>query len=52
MTGLTMDKWEGDRIVEEWVNYDLLGALTQVGVIPPMEQAMQEAGGQKSGMAG
>ena len=34
MTGMTMCKWEGDRIVEEWTNYDTLGALQQVGLIP------------------
>ena len=34
MTGMTCDKWDGDRIVEEWVNYDLLGALQQLGIIP------------------
>ncbi|WP_245959721.1 ester cyclase [Prauserella flavalba] len=34
MTGMTIDKWEGDRIVEEWVNYDLFGALQQAGIIP------------------
>jgi len=40
MTGMTIDKWEGDRIVEEWTNYDLLGALQQLGIIP--EMARQE----------
>lgn len=34
MTGMQCEKWEGDRIVESWINYDLLGALQQVGVIP------------------
>jgi len=34
MTGMTIDKWDGARIVEEWVNYDLLGTLQQTGVIP------------------
>ena len=34
MTGMTCDKWDGDRIVEEWVNYDMLGALQQLGLIP------------------
>lgn len=34
MTGMECDKWEGDRIVEVWLNYDLLGALQQVGIIP------------------
>jgi|SRR5438067_3641484 len=37
MTGMTCQKWEGDRVVEEWVSYDLLGALQQLGIIP--EQA-------------
>lgn len=34
MSGMTIDKWENDRIVEEWVNYDLLGTLQQLGIIP------------------
>jgi steroid delta-isomerase-like uncharacterized protein len=38
MTGTTTDKWESDRIVESWVNYDLLGALQQLGIIPEMAQ--------------
>lgn len=36
MTGMSMQKWDGDRIAEEWTNYDLLGALQQVGIIPEM----------------
>jgi steroid delta-isomerase-like uncharacterized protein len=36
ITGMTIDKWDGDRIVEEWTNYDLLGALQQLGAIPEM----------------
>ncbi|HEY3503859.1 MAG TPA: ester cyclase [Actinocatenispora sp.] len=39
MTGMTMAKFDGDRIAEEWTNYDMLGALQQAGVIP--ESAMQ-----------
>ena len=49
MTGLTMDKWEGDRIVEEWLNYDLMGALTQVGALPRLEEAAQMGSRQQSG---
>lgn len=51
MTGLIMDKWEGDRIVEEWVNYDLLGALTQLGVIPSMEEVAKSGSRHESGLA-
>lgn len=36
MTGMTMSKWEGDRIVEEWTDYNLLGALQQLGIVPEM----------------
>lgn len=43
MTGMGWDKWEGDRIVESWVNYDMLGTLQQLGVIP--ETATQETAG-------
>ena len=38
MTGMTIDKWEDDRIVEEWTTYDLLGGLQQLGIIPEMAQ--------------
>jgi len=41
MTGMTIDKWEDDRIVEEWTSYDLFGGLQQLGIIP--ELARQEA---------
>jgi steroid delta-isomerase-like uncharacterized protein len=47
MTGMVMDKWEGDRIVEEWVNYDLMGTLQQIGIVPRMEQ-MAQMGQQQS----
>jgi steroid delta-isomerase-like uncharacterized protein len=34
MTGMGMSKWEGDRVVEDWDVYDMLGALQQIGLIP------------------
>lgn len=37
MTGMDMAKWEDDRIVEHWTNYDLFGALQQAGIIPEMD---------------
>lgn len=39
MTGMTMAKFDGDRIAEEWTNYDMLGALQQAGIVP--ESVMQ-----------
>jgi steroid delta-isomerase-like uncharacterized protein len=41
MTGVTISKWDDDRIVEEWVNYDLLGTLQQLGIIPDLAQQQQ-----------
>ncbi len=38
MSGITISKWEGDRIVEEWTDYNLLGVLQQLGVLPEMAQ--------------
>ena len=43
MSGMTIDKWENDRIVEQWTNYDLLGALQQVGIIPEVAQLRTKA---------
>ena len=41
MTGMTIDKWEDDRVVESWSNYDMLGGLQQLGIIP--ETTAQQA---------
>ncbi|MPY81033.1 MAG: hypothetical protein GEV04_21900 [Actinophytocola sp.] len=37
MSGMSIAKWENDKIVEEWTVYNLLGALQQVGIIPEMD---------------
>ncbi|WP_211489967.1 ester cyclase [Georgenia thermotolerans] len=34
MNGMDMSKWEGDRIVEQWSVYDMLGTLQQIGLLP------------------
>ena len=36
MTGITMSKWDGDKVVESWVNADNLGMLQQLGIVPEM----------------
>jgi predicted ester cyclase len=40
MTGITIDRFEEGRLVEEWPEYDLLGAMRQVGAIPDPERAL------------
>src|SRR5918993_1484376 len=40
MTGITIDRFEEGRLVEEWPEYDLLGAMRQVGAIPDPERAV------------
>ena len=36
-TGMTIYRFERGKIVEAWWNYDMLGALQQLGVIPSMQ---------------
>ena len=36
-TGMTIVRVEQGKIVEAWWNYDMLGALQQMGVIPSMQ---------------
>ncbi|NIH78207.1 ester cyclase [Amycolatopsis viridis] len=43
MSGMLFGKWADDRVVEMWTNYDLLGALQQLGIIP--EMASRESAG-------
>ena len=40
MTGITIDRFEEGRLIEEWPEYDLLGAMRQVGAIPEPERAV------------
>lgn len=34
VTGLTLSRLEGDKIVEEWTTWDTLGMLVQLGAVP------------------
>lgn len=36
ITGITIDRFAGGKIVETWTNFDNLGMLQQLGVIPSM----------------
>lgn len=45
-TGIMLDKWEGDRIVEEWNSYDMTGILQQLGLMPDQARLAQMASGQ------
>lgn len=38
VTGMTLDRFEGGKIVESWDNWDTLGMLQQLGVVPAMAQ--------------
>jgi hypothetical protein len=39
MTGINIDRFdESGKLVEEWPEYDLLGAMQQMGAIPQTEQ--------------
>jgi predicted ester cyclase len=36
VSGLTLSRLEGGKIVEEWTNWDTLGMLQQIGAVPAM----------------
>jgi len=38
VTGITIDRVAGGKVVEGWTNFDLLGLLQQLGVLPAPEQ--------------
>ena len=39
MRGIQIDRFEGGKLVEERAEFDLLGALQQLGAVPEAEQA-------------
>jgi steroid delta-isomerase-like uncharacterized protein len=39
MTGISIDRIEGGKIVEEWNEMDMLGMMQQLGAVPPPKQA-------------
>lgn len=39
VSGLTISRVEGDQIVEEWINWDTLGMLVQLGAVPAPARA-------------
>jgi predicted ester cyclase len=34
MSAISIDRFEGDKLVEEWPEYDLLGVMRQIGAVP------------------
>ncbi|MER3404875.1 MAG: hypothetical protein C4289_06680, partial [Chloroflexota bacterium] len=42
VTGITISRLADGRIVEEWLNWDTLGLLQQLGAVPTPEQARPE----------
>ena len=42
LTGISIDRFAGGKIVESWDNLDDLGLFQQLGVIPPMGQGENE----------
>jgi steroid delta-isomerase-like uncharacterized protein len=36
VTGIAIVRFEGGKIAEDWVNWDALGLMQQLGVVPPL----------------
>jgi predicted ester cyclase len=41
VTGMAMGRAAGDKMVEGWTNWDGLGMLQQLGVIPPIGESSE-----------
>jgi steroid delta-isomerase-like uncharacterized protein len=39
VTGITIDRMEGGKIVESWTNWDTLGLMQQLGIVPAVVAA-------------
>ena len=39
ITGLTISRLEGDKVVEDWTTWDTLGMLVQLGAVPAPARA-------------
>ena len=42
VTGISIGRYEGGKLVEEWLNFDALGLFQQLGVIPTPSQESKE----------
>jgi predicted ester cyclase len=38
-TGITIDRVSGGKIAESWANWDMLGMMQQLGVVPEQQRA-------------
>lgn len=43
VSGMTISRLSGGKIVEEWSNWDTLGLMQQLGVVPAMGQMQRRA---------
>ena len=41
VTGITIGRYAGGKVLEIWVNSDALGLMQQLGVVPPMGQGKE-----------
>ena len=39
VTGLTFSRFEGGKVIEEWITWDTLGMLVQLGAVPAPARA-------------
>jgi predicted ester cyclase len=44
VTGISIDHWEGGKIVESWTEWDNLGLARQLGAAPPEGSAVEKVG--------
>jgi predicted ester cyclase len=43
ITGVDIERYQNGKVVEGWANYDMLGLLQQLGVVPSLAPAATSA---------
>ena len=43
ITGVSVVRFTGGKMIEGWINWDTLGPMHQIGVVPPLGKAKSEA---------
>lgn len=44
VTGISIDRWDGGKVVESWTEWDNLGLARQIGAAPPEGSPVEKVG--------
>jgi predicted ester cyclase len=50
VTGIEIDRFQGNKIAESWVNWDTAGMMQQIGVMPPLGTGVSTTAARGAGL--